>query len=61
MMKGGEYMKQWYAVEGVIKIPFNIAVRGRNLEEICENAIEELMVKYDCDAENCRIDYVTEE
>lgn len=54
-------MKQWYSVEGYVKIPFNIAVRGRTLEEICENAIEELMIKYDCDAENCRIDYITEE
>lgn len=54
-------MKQWYCVEGHVKIPFNIAVRGRNLEEIQENAIEELTRKYDCDAENCMINYVTEE
>lgn len=54
-------MKQWYAVEGYVKIPFNIAVRGRNLEEIQENAIEELMIMYDCDAENCMINFVTEE
>ena len=54
-------MKKWYAVEGYVKIPFNIAVRGRNDEEIQENAIEELTRKYDCDAENCMINYVTEE
>lgn len=54
-------MKQWYAVEGYVNIPFNISVQGRTPEEIQENTIEELTRKYDCDAENCRIDFVTEE
>ena len=60
-MKWEEKMNREYRAEGLVKIPFNIIVRGRNLEEIQENAIEELTRKYDCDAENCRIDFVTEE